>query len=66
MMNRRVDRAWAGIVMILMIMTLLSSSCSSTKHVPQGKMLLDNVKINIADPHPEVKSSQLSLSLIHI
>lgn len=59
-MNRRVDRAWAGIVMILMIMTLLSSSCSSTKHVPQGKMLLDNVKINIADPHPEVKSSQLS------
>lgn len=60
MMNRRVDRAWAGIVMILMIMTLLSSSCSSTKHVPQGKMLLDNVKINIADPHPEVKSSQLS------
>ena len=59
-MNRRVDRAWAGIVMILMIMTLLTSSCSSTKHVPQGKMLLDNVKINIADPHPEVKSSQLS------
>jgi len=59
-MNRRVDRAWAGIVMILMIMTLLASSCSSTKHVPQGKMLLDNVKINIADPHPEVKSSQLS------
>ena len=59
-MNRRVDRAWAGIVMILMIMTLLLSSCSSTKHVPQGKMLLDNVKINIADPHPEVKSSQLS------
>ena len=59
-MNRRVDRAWAGIVVVLMIMTLLSSSCSSTKHVPQGKMLLDNVKINIADPHPEVKSSQLS------
>ena len=36
------------------------TSCSSTKHVPQGQLLLDKVNINIADPRDDVKSSQLA------
>ena len=36
------------------------SSCASTKHVPQGELLLDKVNINIADPQPEVEASQLA------
>ena len=35
-------------------------SCSSTKHVPQDKLLLDKVNINITDPHSEVEQSQLA------
>jgi len=38
----------------------LLSSCSSTKHVPQGKLLLDKVKINVSDPHKDVEPSQLT------
>ena len=38
----------------------MMASCSSTKHVPQGKLLLDKVKINIADPRDDVESSQLA------
>lgn len=45
--------------MALVFMAVLSS-CSSTKHVPQGKLLLDKVKINIADPRPDVEKSQLA------
>ncbi len=45
--------------MALVLMALLMS-CSSTKHVPQGKLLLDKVKINIADPQRDVETSQLS------
>ena len=36
------------------------SSCSSTKHVPQGQLLLDKVKINITDSHKDVETSQLT------
>ena len=36
------------------------SSCSSTKHVPQGQLLLDKVNINISDPHKDVTASQLT------
>ena len=36
------------------------SSCSSTKHVPQGQLLLDKVKINITDSHKDVETSQLA------
>ena len=36
------------------------ASCSSTKHVPQGELLLDKVKINIADPKPDIEASQLA------
>lgn len=44
--------------MALLSMVLLAS-CSSTKHVPEGKMLLDKVSINIEDPHKDVEKAQL-------
>lgn len=58
-MKGHVSRILAGIAMALSLMAILSS-CSSTKHVPQGKLLLDRVKINIADPQPDVEKSQLA------
>lgn len=58
-MLRLVYRVWTGIAMALVFMAVLSS-CSSTKHVPQGKLLLDKVRINIADPRPDVEKSQLA------
>ena len=45
--------------MALSVMAMLAS-CSSTKHVPQDKLLLDKVNINIADPHSDVEASQLA------
>ena len=44
---------------MLVLMALLPS-CSSTKHVPEGKLLLDKVKINIHDPNHDIESLQLS------
>jgi hypothetical protein len=41
----------------------LLSSCSSTKHVPQGKLLLDKVKINVSDPHKDVEPSQPTVTI---
>ena len=38
----------------------MTTACSSTKHVPQGKFLLDKVKINVTDPHKDVEASQLA------
>ena len=35
-------------------------SCSSTKHVPQGELLLDKVNINISDPQADINASQLA------
>lgn len=45
--------------MTLLLMAILPS-CSSTKHVPEGRLLLDKVKININDPKDGVESSQLA------
>lgn len=45
-------------ILAALAVTLTSWSCSSTKHVPQGSLLLDNVEINITD-NKEVKESQL-------
>ena len=45
--------------MVILAMGVLPS-CSSTKHVPQDKLLLDKVNINITDPHSEVEQSQLA------
>jgi len=47
--------------MALGLMAVLSLlSCSSTKHVPQGQLLLDKVDINISDPQNHVQPSQLT------
>lgn len=45
--------------MTLLFMVMLSA-CSSTKHVPEGKLLLDKVNIHINDPHDGVEPSQLA------
>ena len=52
-------RILVSMVVGLSLMAMMAS-CSSTKHVPQGKLLLDKVKINIADPRDDVESSQLA------
>ena len=43
---------------LIMVVTLLAWACSPTKYVPEGKYLLDNVKIEIED-NKEVKSNDL-------
>jgi len=35
-------------------------SCSSTKHVPEGQLLLDKVNIKVNDKRPDVEPSQLT------
>ena len=45
--------------MAVIAMAVLSS-CSSTKHVPQGKLLLDKVKIKVNDSHSQVENNQLT------
>lgn len=45
-------------VVVMLLVGLFS--CSSTKHVPQGKLLLDKVKINVTDPHRDVETNQLA------
>ena len=52
-------RKLISIAVALLLMAVLSA-CSSTKHVPEGKLLLDKVSINIKDPHQDVESSQLA------
>ena len=42
------------------LMLMAAVSCSSTKHVPPGQLLLDKVNININDPQGGVKASQLT------
>ena len=59
MMRGLASRILTGIVMAFMVVAVFSS-CSSTKHVPQGKLLLDKVKINITDPQHDVEKSQLA------
>ena len=53
-----VFKALAGIAVALTLTAVLTA-CSSTKHVPQGQLLLDKVNINIADPQRDVESAQL-------
>ncbi|MBR5639436.1 MAG: BamA/TamA family outer membrane protein [Muribaculaceae bacterium] len=38
-----------SLITLALIMVLVIVSCSSTKHVPDGKLLLDKTKINILD-----------------
>ena len=58
-MGRLVKRLMMGLAMACLLMAVLSS-CSSTKHVPQGKLLLDKVDIKIADGHSSIEASQLT------
>ncbi len=48
------------IMAVTLLLTAMLSSCSSTKHVPAGKYLLDRVNININDPRDDVEASQLT------
>ncbi|MBR5673211.1 MAG: BamA/TamA family outer membrane protein [Muribaculaceae bacterium] len=56
-MGKRVHITWWVVVMVAMAVL---PSCSSTKHVPQDKLLLDRVNINVTDPHSEIEQSQLA------
>ena len=58
-MTNLAHRTLLGIAMTLLFMVILSA-CSSTKHVPEGKLLLDKVNIHINDPHDGVEPSQLA------
>ena len=48
------------VTVIIIVLVVMTTACSSTKHVPQGKFLLDKVKINVTDPHKDVEASQLA------
>ena len=48
------------VTVIIIVLVVMTTACNSTKHVPQGKLLLDKVKINITDPHKDVEASQLA------
>jgi outer membrane protein assembly factor BamA len=48
------------VTFIIIVLVVMTTACSSTKHVPQGKLLLDKVKINVTDPHKDVEASQLA------
>jgi len=45
---------------LIIAMIVALASCSSTKHVPEGKLLLDKVKINIQDPNQNIDKTQLA------
>ena len=54
----RATRILVSLAWTLSLMAALVS-CSSTKHVPDGQLLLDKVNININDPKNNVEASQL-------
>ena len=47
------------VTVIIIVLVMVMSACSSTKHVPQGKLLLDKVNIHVADEHKDVEQAQL-------
>ena len=55
-MNRWVH---SGVRLFIIVLVAVMAACSSTKHVPQGRLLLDKVKINVTDPHKDVEQAQL-------
>ena len=57
-MMPRATRILLSLAWTLSLMAALVS-CSSTKHVPEGQLLLDKVNININDPQSSVEASQL-------
>ena len=46
-------------MLVIIVLVAVMTACSSTKHVPQGRLLLDKVNINVADPHKDVEKTQL-------
>lgn len=44
---------------VLVLTALLATACASTRHVPEGSYLLDNVSIDLTDKPRDVSSSQL-------
>lgn len=54
----RATRILVSLAWTLSLMAALVS-CSSTKHVPDGQLLLDKVNINVNDPQSNVETSQL-------
>ena len=59
--NRNCRKWHVAAVVVLQLLLLLNAACSSTKHVPKGKLLLDDVKIDIRDAEKkqDVKSADL-------
>lgn len=49
---------WIWSTLVALVVIPLVVSCSPTKHVPDGKLLLDNVKINV-DDKKAVESTEL-------
>ena len=45
--------------LFIIVLVAVMAACSSTKHVPQGRLLLDKVKINVTDLHKDVEQAQL-------
>lgn len=43
----------------VMLLTLLAASCSTTKFVPEGRLLLDNVRIEVHDSTETFRSTDL-------
>ena len=55
--SQQLRKWWQSALFI--VLTVAMAACSSTKHVPNGKYLLDNVKINVHDEHNGIKSKEL-------
>ena len=52
--------AWLVVACFVGVLLLLSTGCSSTRHVPQGKLLLDRVRINVTDSARTINTSDLA------
>lgn len=50
---------WIALAVLVVVLLPAVISCSSTKHVPDGKLLLDKVKINVDDKNASVQSAEL-------
>lgn len=50
---------WIWTVALAIVLLPAVIACNSTKHVPDGKLLLDNVKINVKDKGAGVQSADL-------
>ena len=55
---KRGGNAWFSAAFVAVVMLMLTA-CSSTRHVPQGKLLLDRVRIHIADTSKQVQPTDL-------